>query len=238
MAIKYGALRGRPDRYQREDGDKTPHLQIRVLEDGGQPWRIAVNVESSDASEVVYWVVDPLAGHPILDGVDGLASGFSQQLPDAQHGLDFVKAPLFDLAAGRELPPTGQASADDLQDLLSSYLDQCQAAGGEIVAFGAKFTSNEHLPIDTAFGNTDGLHGVHDIHMNQGNRGSFARDNGVFHDGGLILRFPDRAVGIFLAFQTQCLPTDTHGDPTPAAAPLRDLIGHGAPTATATGAGG
>ena len=226
MAIRYGALRGQPDRYQREDGGKTPHLQIRVLDATGQPWRIAVNVESDDGSEVVYWVVDPLAGAPILAGLDALATGFSTQPADAAHALDFTKAPLFDLAQGRLLPPSGQGGADDLQDLLSAQLDRCKAAGGEIVAFGAKFTSDEHLPIDTQFGNTDGLHGVHDIHMNQGNRGSFASDNAAFHDGGLILRFPDRAVGIFLAFQTQCVPTDAHGSPTEDARPLSDLINH------------
>jgi hypothetical protein len=27
-----------------EDNTSTPHLQIRVLEPSGQPWRIAVNV--------------------------------------------------------------------------------------------------------------------------------------------------------------------------------------------------
>ena len=33
MSINYGVLRGRPDRYTREDGGSTPHLQIRVLDD-------------------------------------------------------------------------------------------------------------------------------------------------------------------------------------------------------------
>ena len=33
-------------------------------------------------------------------------------------------------------------------------------------------------------------------------------DNGVFHDGGLLLAFPDRVLGLFLAFQTQRIPTD------------------------------
>jgi uncharacterized protein YukJ len=28
-------------------------------------------------------------------------------------------------------------------------------------------------------------------------------DNGTFHDGGLVLAFPDRYLGLFLAFQTQ-----------------------------------
>jgi len=32
MAILYGLLRGRPDRYKREDNASIPHLQIRVLD--------------------------------------------------------------------------------------------------------------------------------------------------------------------------------------------------------------
>jgi uncharacterized protein YukJ len=95
----------------------------------------------------VYWVVDPLVGHPILDGLDALTSGFTDQPGDSRHALDYTKAPLFDLPLGRVLPPSGSASADDLQDLLSLYLTQWASAGGEIVAFGAKFDRNLHKPI-------------------------------------------------------------------------------------------
>jgi hypothetical protein len=137
---------------------------------------------------------------------------------------------------GRVLPPSGGASADDLQDLLSLYLDQCKAAHGEILVFGAKFTQNLHKPIDAEFGNTDGLHGIHDIHMNQGNLGSHAHDNGVFHDGGLILSFAGRHVGICLAFQTQRVPTDATGSPASDARPLSAIVGRPGPTTTATAA--
>jgi uncharacterized protein YukJ len=171
-----------------------------------------------------------------LDGLAALGTAFSQRPADSRHALDYTKAPLFDLALGRVLPPSGAASADDLQDLLSLYLDQCRAANGEIFAFGAKFTQNLHKPIDAEFGNTDGLHGIHDIHMNQGNLGSHAHDNGVFHDGGLILSFAGRHVGIFLAFQTQRVPTDTAGSPASDARPLSAIIGRPGPTTTATAA--
>jgi uncharacterized protein YukJ len=224
MALDYGVLRGRPDRYVREDGESTPHLQIRLLDDSGQPWRIAVNVQSSDGSQVVFWVVDPLTGHPILSALPGFASGFTRTAPTSAMSLDYVKAPMFEFTHGRALPPSGAANADDLQDLLSLYLDQCKAAGGEVYAFGAKFDRNLNKPIDREFGNLDGLHGIHDIHMNQGNVGTFARDNGVFHDGGLILVFPDRAVGLLLAFQTQRVPTDVVGAPAAAAKPLSQII--------------
>ena len=235
MAIMYGVLRGRPDRYKREDNTATPHLQIRVLEASGQPWRIAVNVQSDSGSNVGFWVVDPLAGHPLLASLPGLASGFNTVAKNADHALDYVKAPLFDWKRGRILPPSGSASGDDLQDLLSLYLDQCKAAGGEIYAYGAKFDRNLHKPIDLEFGNTDGLHGIHDIHLNQGNVGSHAGDNGVFHDGGLILAFPDRYVGLFLGFQTQRIPTDAVGNAVPGATPLSKILAGGpVPTPTPT----
>ena len=72
MAILYGVLRGRPDRFKREDNGSSPHLQIRVLEDNGQPWRIAVNVQSDSGSNVAFWVVDPLVGEPVLASLPGI----------------------------------------------------------------------------------------------------------------------------------------------------------------------
>ena len=60
--------------------------------------------------------------------------------------------------------------------------------------------------------------------MNQGNVGAHAGDNGAFHDGGLLLAFPDRVMGVFLAFQTQRVPTDAHGAPASDAQPLSPLI--------------
>lgn len=225
MAILYGVLRGRPDRHKREDNTSTPHLQIRVLEDTGQPWRIAVNVQSDSGSNVAFWVVDPLADHPLLASLPPKVSGFSTVAGHAGGALDYVKAPLFDWTLGRLLPPSGNASSDDLQDLLSLYLDQCKNAGGELYAFGAKFDQNLHKPIDIEFGNLDGLHGIHDIHLNQGNVGAHSGDNGVFHDGGLILAFPDRYLGLFLGFQTQRIPTDSAGNAAAGAIAISQILG-------------
>ncbi|WP_332873276.1 hypothetical protein [Nocardia aurea] len=59
-------------------------------------------------------------------------SGFTPTPAHSAASLDLVRAPMFDWSAGRSLPPSGSANADDLQDLLSLYLDQCRASGGEL----------------------------------------------------------------------------------------------------------
>ena len=55
--------------------------------------------------------------------------------------------------------------------------------------------------------------GMHNIHMNQGNSGRWKQDNGVYHDGGILIQFKDYWVAIFLAFLTQSWCTDQNGDP-------------------------
>ena len=223
MAVIYGVLRGKLDRWKREDpppgGRKSPHLQIRLIDGQGKPWRIPVNVRSGDPDKslVIFHRADPLLSHPILDELGSLPStltDLNQKPRSAVNALDYSRAPLFDWPTGIALPPTGPGSDDDLQDVVSRQLDDLKAAGGELIAFGSHFHDAAPKPgIDTEFGTRDGMH---DIHMNQGNAvGAHDEDNGVFNDGGLLLRFPDRVAGLFFRFKTQFLPTDAHGDRIP-----------------------
>jgi len=213
MALHYGVLRGRVDIFKREDDLNTPHLQIKVVDGQNQAWRIAVNVLSGDQSRVVFHRIDPLQSHPVLAGLAQLASGFtaiSASNRAAPSALDYFRAPLFDWPTGVAVPSTGPGANDDLQDMLVTYLTQLRDQNGEIFAFGARFPEPGETPsprpIDNQFKTKQG---IHDIHMNQGNpAGQFAKDNGVFQDGGLILSLPNRHMGLFLRFQTQWLPTD------------------------------
>jgi uncharacterized protein YukJ len=223
MAGIYGVLRGKIDKFKREDppagSNKSPHLQIRLLDGHGTPWRIPVNVRSGDPAKslVVFHRADPLLSHPILSGLPLFSTG----LTDLNHkprsvtnALDYSRAPLFDFPTGVALPPSGPGADDDLQDVVSGHLADLKAVGGELFAFGSHFHDPVPKPgIDVEFGTKDGMH---DIHMNQGNAANeHSEDNGVFNDGGLILKFPDRVVGLFFRFKTQFLPTDAHGDRIP-----------------------
>lgn len=222
MSVIYGVLRCKLDQWKREDlpdsSKKSPHLQIRVSGGGAKPWRIPVNVrsEDKDKSLVIFHRADPLLSHPILAGLTSLPMGLTDlnhAARTASNALDYSRAPLFDWPTGRVLPPTGPGSDDDLQDVVSRYLQLLKPLGGEMFAFGSYWHDPAPKPgIDKTFGTMDGMH---DIHMNQGNaKGAHDEDNGVFNDGGLILRFPDRYVGLFFRFKTQWLPTDAKGNRT------------------------
>ena len=84
-------------------------------------------------------------------------------------------------------------------------------------AYGTRWGPESDTP-DQVFGFTPG-NGIHDIHMNQGNRDEHWHDNGIWSDGGLIFQWrepdPDRWSAIFLAFQAQSWHTDNRGHPTP-----------------------
>jgi hypothetical protein len=128
-----------------------------------------------------------------------------------------------------ELPPNLPGPDNDLSDKLAHYVDRAaRDDAAAIYAFGQRW-GPEAGQRDKVFGFLPG-NGVHDIHMNQGNVGSFVRDDGVWQDGGLLLHFPnpEQWVGIFLAFQSQAWHTDDatgHAIPGPGPGPQPQPVG-------------
>ena len=206
----YGVLAARALATAREDGTDTPHYQLHLLDDAGEHWRIAVNVESQQApSELLYLVVEDFS-HPVTAQLEALGSGWHPLAPgaDGPH-LDFIRGNLFDRARMRLLPPALAGPDNDLADLLDGWLARAVAdPAATVFAFGQRFGPEAGVA-DKVFGFTP-ANGVHDIHMNQGNAGRFAQDNGVRQDGALLVHFPaqSRWVAIFLAFQSQSWHTD------------------------------
>jgi uncharacterized protein YukJ len=220
---KYGALRGRIVASAEERNDQvSPHYQILVMA-GGDPWRIAVNVKSTDTggsgtdrSIVLYRIIDDFR-HPILETVKHFQEGFhpiNAGLKDG--GLDYIRGNLFNPKDMRLLPPDVPGDNNDLNDLIDAHVQRAKGDPTAVMfAFGQPW-GPENAPDKTFKFKPN--RGVHDIHMNQGNprAGGHAGDNGVWHDGGLLLWFPtaDRWVAMFLAFQSQSWHTDDHaGNP-------------------------
>jgi uncharacterized protein YukJ len=217
----YGVFVGRAVERRREGGADSPHYQIK-LGGGGATFRAAVNVLSAESPSELLYLVDDDVQHPITASLGGLAGGW-HDLP-AHGGLDFIRANLFDRTAMRILPPDASGPDNDLADLLDHYVQRAIAEPSAVAyVFGQSWGPDAAK--DKIFGFKPGA-GVHDIHMNQGNSSRFAGDDGVWQDGGLLLRFPERWVGIFLAFQSQAWHTDdTTGhaiaapEPTPTPTP-------------------
>jgi uncharacterized protein YukJ len=203
---RYGVLIGQALERRREGAADTPHFQIRVA---GEQHRIAVNVQSQQSPSELLYLVDDDLRHPVTTALEALAPGW-HDLPSQAGGaaLDFIRGNLFDPAAMRLLPPDLAGPDNDLADLLDHYVARAIAdPDARLHAFGQRW-GPEPQP-DKVFGFSPGG-GVHDIHMNQGNSGSFRRDDGVWQDGALLIHFPGEArwVGIFLAFQSQAWHTD------------------------------
>ena len=221
MALRhYGVLRGRVVAAKREDGDGSPHYQVRVAA-AGVDYRIAVNVMSQlSPSELLFIVVDDFR-HPVTQKLAPLAEGFNllPSRPDSG-ALDFIRGNLFNRLDMRLLPHSLPGDDNDLSDRLAHFVDRAaREPGAEIYAFGERW-GPEAGSRDKIFRFQPG-NGVHDIHMNQGNHPNFRRDDGVWQDGGLVLRFPATSqwVAVFLAFQSQAWHTD-------------DVTGHALPGPT------
>jgi uncharacterized protein YukJ len=202
---KYGVLIARATDRRLGTG-QNPHYQIR-LSDGEDEYRCAVNVLSKASPSELEYVVIERFDHTILAELAGMPNGF-HPLPSRPGGvaLDFIRGNLFKRDDVRVLPPNLPGPDNDLNEKIDHYVQR--AMGDEdslLYVFGQRWGPETQR--DKIFGFKPG-NGIHDIHQNQGNIPQFVQDDGVWQDGGLLLRFADQWVGIFLRFQTQAWNTD------------------------------
>ncbi|MBP2705237.1 DUF2278 family protein [Microbispora sp. RL4-1S] len=211
MSLKsYGVLTGVVADTRREGATDTPHYQIHVVDDAGTHYRVAVNVKSAESpSELLYLVADDFR-HPLLDRLPAAGSGWTPLPPGPDTAsVDYIRGNLFDPSGMRPLPPEVTGPDNDLADLLDHYVQKARNdPRATLYAFGERWGPETGVP-DKVFGFRPG-NGVHDVHMNQGNVPSFARDDGVWQDGALLIHFAaeSRWVAVFLAFQSQAWHTD------------------------------
>ena len=213
----YSILEGRPTAGKVVQGN-SPHYQITVQATGG-PFTVAVNIQSTDGSEVLYAILNNFTP-PDPTGLAALKPGI-HTLPSKAGGLaiDYVRStvagkPMITLAQMSLLPenvsltPQAEVNANPLLNAVDTLLNQAVAAKNAVVyAFGSAYSDG---------GKVDG---IHDIHMNQGNPlNSFGQDNGVWQDGGLFIYLPTPKTwtALFIAFQTESWDTDSSGNPVSA----------------------
>jgi uncharacterized protein YukJ len=172
---------------------------------------------SFDLSDLHYTLIDGF-DHPVLERIGALPVGFTP-LPSrpGDSALDYVRA---HLTHQRDLRTGGNgAKRRDLPTQLDMVIqDAIEDPSAMVYAFGSRW-GPKPWEIDRTFADhpIDPSDGVHDVHMNQGNRNrpgraddNVARENGVWQDGALFVHFgaQDRWAAVFLAFRDQSWQTD------------------------------
>ena len=206
----YGLLVGTIRDGQEDPAGHSLHYEIWVEAD--QSYRIAVNVRSVDGSDVVARY-DPNFTKPTKLDLAALAAGAKGftglQTGPGGAGLDYLRDDLFPINAMAPIPPDGQGVT--LSNLLDGQVERAKADHSPVViAFGEFFQDPGR---DQTFDFAP-ERGVHDIHMMQGNTGSFANDNRINGDGALFIRFAGgETVALFVRFSVQSTTTDDSGNP-------------------------
>jgi uncharacterized protein YukJ len=217
----YGILKGKAvDKIMASSSNE--HFQILVNADGTS-YRIAINVKSQVSPPEVLFYMDHDYHHEITDAIKAanLNAGYTHlQSAPGTLAVDFIRRNMFDIQELKPIPYNIPGADNDINEKLDFYVTQAiNEADAVVYAWGDKW--GPETAADQYFHFKPG-NGIHDIHMNQGNDGSYKKDNGVWQDGALMIYFPSREqwVAVFIAFQVQTFHTDDQtGNPIAATPP-------------------
>lgn len=212
---RYGILLGQPKEgriFPPRKSTDQPHFHIRI-EAGGTQFDVAMNIRSSDGSEIRYQAKDRFKP-PNLESLKVLHPGLTLTHGDRQLGLDYVRTQGLVAPDQMELLPIGETLPNTkLHNHIDSLIQKAIQEGAQIFVFGQSFANQGSSP--NPFWGFVPDQGIHDVHMNQGNpAGRFEKDNGIFQDGGMFVLFPNGIwSSLFIAFQSQSFHTDDRGNP-------------------------
>ncbi|KAK7953910.1 hypothetical protein PG996_014796 [Apiospora saccharicola] len=205
---RYGVWRGTATKWEPTEQDNDHgHITFTDGQDSGLD--CAVDVKSKDRdSRIVFWDMSSFdKDHPVAQKLAQLPPGYHAVADHTSQGLglDYYRSQLVKPQQGRILPYNENGPDNDILDFLNPILNAAVEQEADMYLFGSKYDGH------------DG-DGIHDIHMNQGDAGRFAKENGVYQDGGMIFNFKEGSgemegwQGVFLAFATQATQTDSKGN--------------------------
>lgn len=221
MALKeYGVWTAKAVRVTAQpasEDSKSPHIHLFYDDGTGGEYdsarRASINVKSGSAISELVVYIDLNFQHPITKNLAELQPGFLK-LENKPNGLalDYIRGNLVDPKTGRILPHDIPGKENDVLDLVKPLLDAAVARGATVHLFGEPYLPSRQ--------------GIHDVHMNQGSTGGFAKFNGVWQDGGMFIQNSDGTyTAILIAFASQAAHTDERtGDALPGSCNLKQLI--------------
>jgi uncharacterized protein YukJ len=212
---KYGVLVGHVEDGLMDPKAQSPHYEINVRVHDHQHYRIALNAESRNGSDVLVYVDQNFTNKTKLDLPALAQSGFKFTHvltgPNGR-GLDYLRDGLFPLAQMSIIPPRGAGVT--MKTLMDALIARAKADQNSVILAAGEYFLD---PDKDFFFGFQPDNGVHDIHMMQGDTVSsnFKDDNRVNGDGALFFHFSDATTtAIFVKFQGQATSTDNKtGDP-------------------------
>jgi uncharacterized protein YukJ len=214
MALTYGFVKCKVTTVPVLQASKKPNeIQYHLhstLQVGSQKWDSAVNVGTSDADDLLRYLLVYDFHHPLIATLQAASAGF--------HDLSTTGLlPALDFLRSNVLAETGPWRDSGVMDgsaqvepvaSLARLLNQALTGNLDVYIFGRAYTQ--------------GL-GIHDVHMNQGSSGSFVNHgndkndhNDVWQDGAVLVDVGQAQwAAYFTAFTQQTVPTDGLGNATP-----------------------
>ncbi|TID19452.1 hypothetical protein E2P81_ATG06621 [Venturia nashicola] len=204
----YGVWVATPTLFTAERTGTSPHGTL-TFSDGTSKYgttKANINVKSTTRdTRLVYWHNAQFT-NAITDNLTSLAKGFTP-LSDAATGsagvrLDLLRGGLETLSSGKVLETNVTGANNDIVDDLTTIFRNAISQKATIYLWGSQYVDSGKVA------------GIHDIHMNQGDTGSFKSDNGIWQDGSFMLKFPDgHFEAVLIAFAEQYTQTDDDGNP-------------------------
>lgn len=205
---RYGVLIGRVKSLEADPAEeKTPHYMIIVEVNEQEDYRIAINCKSNSKvkSQVMYHINDDIKTE-LCEYLKKMGMGFNEidyrRNINANIAVDYIRSKLID-QEDMQVVPYDIEGEKDLKGFLNYYLEGAvQNAQVTVYVFGTYYESSNGK-------------GVHNIHMNQGNRNKHFDENQIYRDGCFFIHNiqEDRWIACFLAFQSQSWHTDENGNP-------------------------
>ncbi|KAK4031508.1 hypothetical protein C8A01DRAFT_21277 [Parachaetomium inaequale] len=213
--LRYGVWKGTPTAWS---GRARPgHGHVSFTDSAGETFDAAINIESrSFDSRLVCWFIRNLDMTRFRTReLTSLVRKFHSQRGRQSLGLNYLRGGFLNIDDGILLSSSVPGENNDILDFLNPILLMAIGQQATMYMFGERYHD----------GDEDEQNGMHDIHMNQGNSGQWARDNGTYQDGGILLSFPDgHWEGIFLAFAVQATETGSRGRPDPSGPTFAELL--------------
>lgn len=174
-------------------------------------WQIAINIQDYNNDEVEFLLLNNYNGS-VMNVLQGLEPTFyklpkiedpSECYYDCYPNLDYLRQDLF---------PNETFSKINTSLLNETFSNSINC---KIYAIGQRWIDGDSNLLEKNKGKSIG---VHDIHMNQGNKGKYKKYNGIYQDGGLFIENysenynENKVIAMFFRFSSQCLKTNNEGN--------------------------